>query len=205
MNFDNVKTFLKDELLETKLNFIMSVIVDIEPFLAKYQTDLPMLPFMRTDLFILFKTLMNRIIKRDVMKENVKNVLNIMNIDLSKKDIFCPTDKVDIGFGASSLLKKSKVKELDKLKFKTEYRKFILVIIKKLKEKSPLSSKLLRGSSCLLPKVMLLETTAMTRVDAALSYLVEKNRMNEIDADRVKNEYRQIISSRIVQKKIEKI
>ena len=81
----------------------MSVIVDIEPFLAKYQTDLPMLPFMRTDLFILFKTLMNRIIKRDVMKENVKNVLNIMNIDLSKKDIFCPTDKVDIGFGASSL------------------------------------------------------------------------------------------------------
>ena len=52
---------------------------------------------------------------------------------------------------------------------------------------------------------MLLETTAMTRVDAALSYLVEKNRMNEIDADRVKNEYRQIISSRIVQKKIEKI
>ena len=201
VNFDNVKTFLKDELLETKLNFIMSVIVDIEPFLAKYQTDLPMLPFMRTDLFILFKTLMNRIIKRDIMKD-VKNVLNIMNIDLSKKDIFYPTDEVDIGFGASSLLKKSKVKELDKLKFKTECRQFIFVIIKKLKEKSLLSSKLLRGASCLSPEVMLLQTTVMSRVDAALSYLVEKNRMNAIDADRVKKEYHQLISSRIVQKKL---
>lgn len=189
-------------MLRAKLCFLISVSVELEPFLGKYQTDWPMLPFMRNDLFILIKGLMAPILISPVMAK-IKDVTDLTKIDLDDKSNLCLPKSVDIGFAAAQVLDSAKnLKGIGITQFQSQCQQFILTICKKLIAKSPVSCSLLRGASCFSPDVMQSETIAKTRVEVALSYLVRKKRLNAIDADRIKKEYCTLISSKAVTKKL---
>lgn len=85
-NYEKMKNFLNDELLDSKLGFLISISVELEPFLGKYQTDWPMLPFMRNDLYNLMKDFISKVVKASVMT-NVKTVTNLLEIDWKKRII----------------------------------------------------------------------------------------------------------------------
>ena len=67
-SFSTLKDLLSDKILEAKIEACLSIARAVTPFLQKYQTDAPMLPFFATDLFILTKRLLSRIVKPDILE-----------------------------------------------------------------------------------------------------------------------------------------
>lgn len=56
-SFDTVEDAMKDTLTEAKLHFSLTVARLFSPFLKKYQTDEPVMPFLSNDLAELIKVL----------------------------------------------------------------------------------------------------------------------------------------------------
>ena len=201
-NYEKITTCLNDQLLKAKLSFMLSVSIEMEPFLGKYQTDWPMLPFMRDDLFNLLKDLMGRVVKDNIMT-TVHSTKELLEIDLTKASNLYSAKLVNIGFAASSALSKCKdLKELEITQFKIQCQQFIIKICKKLIEKCPINYKFIRGASCFSPNVMQMESTAKKNADIALRYLVDKKLLNAIEADRIKRDYSLFISSKNVKRKL---
>ena len=84
-SFETVKQCVADPLLAGKLSFFLSVAQLVTPFLAAYQTDKPMLPFLCADLYKMVKALMNRFVKDDVMA-CVSSVQQLLKIDVGLKE-----------------------------------------------------------------------------------------------------------------------
>lgn len=59
-----VETAIRDPLLPVKLTFMLSVAEELQPFLAEFQTDAPMFPFLGTALENLLQSLMSKIVKK---------------------------------------------------------------------------------------------------------------------------------------------
>ena len=84
-SFDTVKQCVADPLLAGKLSFYLSVANQVNPFLTAYQTDKPMLPFLCASLYKMVKTLMDRLVKDDVMAP-VSSVQQLLKIDTGLKE-----------------------------------------------------------------------------------------------------------------------
>ena len=72
--------------MPAKLSFFLSVANIVNPFLTTYQTDKPMLPFLCADLYKMFKTLMDRFVKDEVMMAHVSSVQELLKIDVGLKE-----------------------------------------------------------------------------------------------------------------------
>lgn len=91
-----LKEFTKDKLILAKLEFFRLVANILQPFLAFYQTDKPVLPFMAEDLVTLLKSLLRRFIKPDMLAQ-CDTLDKLSKIDVTKKEDFVTYKKVDIG------------------------------------------------------------------------------------------------------------
>jgi len=63
----NIKKACSDLLLRSKTQFFISVASMVEPFLRKYQTDKPMVPFLYNDLGNCLSCLLKLFIKKEVV------------------------------------------------------------------------------------------------------------------------------------------
>lgn len=151
-NFDIASKFLLDELLIAKLYFLQSVATELESFLIKFQSDKPLLPFLYMELSMLVKNIAVRCLKKEVC--SVKNLRDLILIDIYDTKNQLPLKNVDIGFGARGALTE-KVSESRKTDFLRDCRQFLLSVLEKMRIKSPLCKRLVKGVSCLSPDVML--------------------------------------------------
>ena len=76
----------------------------------------------------------------------------------------------------------------DLSKFRKEYREFFVKMIQKLLQRCPLKYDLVKGATCLDPKILLC-TKNIGRLDLALEILVESDRVNGQEADNAKEDY----------------
>ncbi|KAH9362625.1 hypothetical protein HPB48_001278 [Haemaphysalis longicornis] len=60
-----VKKAVADEMLPVKLVFMLSVLEELEPFLAQFQSEKPMLPFLASALDCLLRSLLSRIVLKE--------------------------------------------------------------------------------------------------------------------------------------------
>ncbi|XP_070405915.1 uncharacterized protein [Nothobranchius furzeri] len=60
-SFDTLETAQKDPLILAKLHFYIAVTRTFAPFLTRYQTDEPVMPFLATDLAELMKSVLRRL------------------------------------------------------------------------------------------------------------------------------------------------
>ena len=99
-----------------------------EEFLRKYQTDMPMLPFVAIDLFNLVKGLMSRFLKPTVL-QTLTSVSKLLKIDLQDSDLHCNSHTIDVGFAADKLLKElrraRKVSERDILSVRLDTKQLL--------------------------------------------------------------------------------
>ncbi|KAJ8684734.1 hypothetical protein QAD02_020527 [Eretmocerus hayati] len=199
-SYHKIKEFSKDDFLKAELSFMVSIDMEIQPFLVKYQTVKPMVPFLVNDLYELLKRLMTRVIQPKEMAD-VKCVKDLLSVDLNNGSLLRPLKMIDIGFAASHALDniQPQLKEKEILAFRLQCRKFILGICKKFQKDSSLSYEFVRGASCLSPFVMKNQSTAVNRLNIALKYLMSIYRLKAIEADEVKREYSIFIQSSPVQ------
>ncbi|KAJ8666106.1 hypothetical protein QAD02_007768 [Eretmocerus hayati] len=148
--FLTVSKFVKDKLITAKLSFFIAVTFMIEPFLAEFQSDLPMAPFLFGKLEHPVRSLMNGCVDAKITEESPVTKMDVEGADLIR------ISKIDLSFKTSGALQQIKPKLADEkfTQFKRACRTSHLTIVKKLFEKSPLLYKMTRYITCLNPSLI---------------------------------------------------
>lgn len=195
---------LGDPLIGSKLEFFASVAKDIEPFLRKYQSDRPMIPFLAMDLINLVTDLMKRIVKEDIMAKN-KGALHLLKLGDKEKDSLKDPSKVDIGYQASRSSLTKKASDKQRYSFRVECRDFIQATLLKILEKTPLNSVLVRSLGWLNPTMMAGndESKRETLLLTSLDILTDAKRINPVACDMMKKEYRKFCADILSSKHID--
>ena len=102
-SYMNVKDVIGDVLYPAKLSFFSCVAGLMQPFVLRYQTDNPMIPFLHDDLFSLLFSLLQLIVTPDIL-DKIKAMSELKNIDLDKKENLLKGNQFDIGFAANQLI-----------------------------------------------------------------------------------------------------
>ena len=152
-----VKESVEDPLVTAKLQFFSFVSSIAEPYLRKYQTDKPMIPFVYFDLKDLVIKLLDIIVKPTVIN-NCKSRKQLKEIDLSNEENLISFCKINMGFAVEDIIKRLKQQDkvsLSQLKvFKEGAHQFAISMLGKLFEKSALASAVLCSASVFDPSVM---------------------------------------------------
>lgn len=104
-SYSVVETAIRDPLLSAKLTFMLGIVEELQPLLTQFQTDSPMLPFLGTALENLLRSLMNRIVKKEVMVA-ADSLLKLIKIDMDQPVNIVATPKIDFGFAMKNVLRK---------------------------------------------------------------------------------------------------
>ena len=201
-SYEKVKCALVDPLLIVKHNFFSYVAGMVEPFLKKFQTDKPMIPFLFFELKAIVTSLLEVIVRSSVI-ESCKSTKKLISIDLSDQDNLLPLNKMNVGFAVSGAIKK--LVQSDKVscdgvkKFRQGAQLFIKGILQKLFERCPLGSTILRCSSIFdlshlstIPKEKLQE-----RWKLLLSGLMELNIMEPQKCDWATSDFKAFLADEL--------
>ena len=127
-SFDAVKGAVEDPLTTAKLNFFSYIASILQPFLAKYQTPKPMIPYLYGDLSKVYRSLLDVIVKEDLLEDCNGYQLPKVDIDKNLKN----EKDFTIGFVTQSKIKELKRKDTVTKEQLTDFYKNIKVCIKRL-------------------------------------------------------------------------
>lgn len=187
--YNVVKEALEDKLLAAKICFFQIIAGEFEGFLREYQTDIPLIPFIFSDLTMLIKGLMERFIQKKVLK----NERDVLAVDIENPENLVPAKNVDIGIATNSMIKKSKATDHEILLFRKECTKFLISCVLKLQERSPLNYALTKAVSCFDPTIAINESIFSMRLNKLLLILIEKKWVTSLEAETVKKQLRDIL------------
>ena len=164
-SYATIKEACEDPLTVTKLEFFISVAKQLQPFLLKFQTNVPMAPFLGQSLKNLLLTLMGRFIKKDVL-EQADSYPKLAAIDPCDKKNQVHCKHVEFGFAARRSLKSVTdnkiISELAVLTFKTECVQLLSVMTAKLVVRCPLKYPRVTYLSSLNPPKMISSASDVT-------------------------------------------
>ena len=154
MSFSVVAASCGDAFFEVKANIFLSIANEVAHFINRYQTDMPMLPFLATDMFQLVFNLLERFVKEEALTE-VTSTAKLVQLDLTKSSLHKNTLDVDIRFVANKLLldlkRKKKISEKDCYSVRADTKTFLIALVKKLLLKAPIRFGLVRNLAWLHP------------------------------------------------------
>lgn len=168
----NVKHSLKDKLLKPKLAFFAVIASNLEVFLTKYQSRNPLVPFLYKDMDMLFRSLLERFVKKDFINTRTSNLLKL---NFEDNNIYLGYSQIDLGFRTKKFLTECKVTEGEKTQFLKDCRCFLKALVKKLVERSPLRYPIVKAASCLDPEVLCNEISAKEKFNQMLEILSNNN------------------------------
>ncbi|KAH8027309.1 hypothetical protein HPB51_004221 [Rhipicephalus microplus] len=204
-SYAHVETAVKDEMLPVKLAFMLSVSEELEPFLAEFQTEKPMLPFLATALDGLLRSLLGRIVLKEKL-DAAGTFSKLIKIYLENPNNIIGIAAFDIGLAAKSELRKiTKPSHTAVVSVKKECILFVKVCSAKIIERSPLKYKLTRGASCLNPAVCAASVEAgQKQLNIALEVLIEHGRLTGLQGERASRSYVQVCSNSTAQVRLRK-
>ena len=151
-----------------------------------------MAPFLYDDITDLMRNLLQRVVKSNVL-EAADTPRKLIAIDLQDGKNILSQEKLSIGIGAVSEMAKAKCSELQKMEFQKQFQKFIIALIDKVVERSPLKYKATRTISCINPSLILYNrTTSETRMTDLLQMLHDLGRITSTEADDVKAQFSEL-------------
>ena len=188
-SYEVIKDCLKDPCFIAKLHFYKCIASQLQPFLSKYQTDRPMIPFLSDDLCLIIRSLMRRFIKSDQLETSDDK---LVKIDVADHNIHVSHKRVDIGF-ASEKLKSTdgcKPSERQIMEFRMECKTSFTELLKKMFQKCLVSYSLVRHLSCLNPVMMATKKDDCSKkFKKLLTLLVNSGRVEDKDCDTLLQQY----------------
>jgi len=146
-SFINIQQHVKDPLAQAKLQFFVTIAKILVPFLQKFQTSTPMLPFLGEELHALVRGLMSRFIKKTVL-DNATTAAKLCKIEVDDDKNCVEPKKVDVGFAVKALLraaeKDKKASALQMYSFQVECRLLLRKLTVKLLERCGLKYPIVR-------------------------------------------------------------
>ena len=123
------------------LHFSLCISNEIEPYLVLFQVERPLAVFLFEKLKELLVSLMESFVKPEVLAKK-DTVGKIVRLDLTDVNNLHAVENVKVGFAAALVCKKAKTTHaIEVRKFKINARNFLVHLVKKLKERSPLCYK----------------------------------------------------------------
>ena len=183
-SYEVVKECLKDPCFVAKLHFFKCIAEQLQPFLAKYQTSKPMLPFLSDDLCMIIRSLMRRFIKRDILQDASDEQL--VKIKVADQKIHVNHKRVDVGFASEKLKGTGNCKPSERqvMDFRMESKTCLIQLLEKMLEKCPVTYSLVRHLSCLNPVKMASNKEACSeKFKKVLRLLVNADRVKEEECD----------------------
>ena len=110
--YEHVKTAVEDLVTPAQLAFFGYFATHFEPFLLKYQTHHPMIPYLLEDLEKLYCSVLKVVVKEEVVAN--KSAGELTKIDLKDSKIFKKRKHFHIGFAAETILRDLKNRDLIK-------------------------------------------------------------------------------------------
>lgn len=157
------------------MEFMIAVSDHLEPFLTAFQSDASLFPFLYEKMQIIIKNIVNRFKKKIVYQTKLKD------------EILKDANDIDIGFGASDVVRNMKI--VDILEFKEECRLYLQAVYCKLVQKLTLDNETVKGASCITPKIMLNEKLRENRIKLILQAFIDANILKPQIGDRIKSDY----------------
>ena len=209
--FERIKSFSGNPTGPAVLEFNLSVMKEIEPFLELFQAERPLVVFLYEKVKIIILSLMQRFVRPEVVESTV--VRNLIKWDPEKKDLemhkdeskLLGRDSVDVGFGAKSVFKKLPTVQATQVKtFKSNAKSFLKRAVSKLAERSPLKYKLTQyiAALSLIQISTVGDVTLKKRFDKYLELLCESKWITATIADRAKQQYAEFIMKKSVLEKL---
>lgn len=94
-SYDAILAARGDPLIIPRLEFFLAIARSFNPFLQRYQTDEPVLPFLAKDLTELLMSLLRRFIKRELLQD--RTPLQLTKMDISEEKNWVSLKSLDIG------------------------------------------------------------------------------------------------------------
>lgn len=184
-----VTEHIKDKFIKCKLAFYKVISSDCEPFLRRFQSSSPLVPYLYSHLLDLLRTLLSRCVKSNKLSA-ANTASKLVSIDLHDAQNLLDLNKIDLGFQTFKFLQEVKSSEADALKFRKECQTLLINLIAKLLQRSPMNYKVIRGLSSLDPSVILLQPeVGCSRMKCLLEALYNANRITDGLAEKAKNQY----------------
>ena len=201
-SYHTLKTAVLNELVIAKLGFFSYLEGMFEPLLTAYQTDHPMIPFLYGDWFKLLKNIFSIIIKPDMNK--CETALKLKEIDLYSSANRLVAKEIYIGFVAlthiQDLRSRDEVSKTSVFAFKKSVRKCVVAIIKKLLEKSPIGSVIVRNACVFNPEFITSsndESNLINKLKVLVSHLIKQNWIHPQYGDRVVLQYKSFLQNEV--------
>jgi hypothetical protein len=143
------------------------------------------------DLFTMIRSLLQRCIKPDALND-CKTMSALLIFDLNKQSNFLSSEEIDLGFKAKAALRAVKkcISPRDALQLRMECTAFLLGIIQKVIEKSPLKSRLVRSLGWLQPKCISEDCSGCVKqLDITLNCLASLGRVSPDSCDSIKAQF----------------
>ncbi|CAH3164476.1 unnamed protein product, partial [Pocillopora meandrina] len=129
MSFSVVAASCGDALFEVKANIFLSIANEVAHFINRYQKDMPMLPFLATDMFQLVFNLLEIFVKEEALAE-VTSTAKLVQLDLTKSSLHTLDDCYSV---------------------RADTKTFLIALVKKLLLKAPIRFGLVRNLAWLHP------------------------------------------------------
>ena len=107
-SFDTVKSGCQDLLAEAKLNFALTLAKQVQPFLTKYQSDSPLLPFLVSDLLEILKSIISKFLTAEFAAQ-LKTCIRLSKVDLRDRSHH---KQVDLGFSAEMYIQSAEFRKM---------------------------------------------------------------------------------------------
>ena len=179
-----VADMVLEKLMAVKLKGFIFVAKILQPFLAKYQSNDPLVPYLASDIFSIVKRLFALVLKDDALSAlTMEGTLDPGKLD---KDLFKDKNSISLGYSADSDIKSlhhaKTVSERDILGIRIDFHRFVVAVISKIVDKSPLAFKLARDISCLDPGNFK-KADAQTKFKALIQHLNKTRWISDDDVD----------------------
>ena len=200
-SFTTIREGVHDPLTPAKLQFFITVAKVLNPFLEKFQTNNPMMPFMRYEMENILKNLMTRFVKSTVLDEET-SVSVLLKIDFFKEENLTNVKEIGVGFAVKTVVKnlqKSetiKISELQLLEFYHGCRIFLQSVVSKLVERCPLKYLMVRYLTALNPKdIAKDQEAAQDNFDKLIGKLLSSKWLDTSLCDDASNQYRRLLTN----------
>ena len=154
--YETIKHACKNPLTEAKLAFFKRLARSVNPFLTKFQSDKPMVPFLCSSMTDMILELIEIFIKQQELQKVRRSTRKVMALDVGSTDLHVTYKQVDVGLETEMHVKEAakKVSEARLMDFRMKCKESVVAVVKKLQEKAPVKYSLVRHLRCLDPKRM---------------------------------------------------
>ena len=187
---DTLRAHYTDKLMKVKFQAFKDIAHKLNQFFTIFQTDAPMFPFISDVLESLWRRIIGYFIRSAVLSV-AATPYTLINLDVSATGDNClPVDNIKLTTAVKSILKEMKCTAGQKHTFLMDYRDFLIGLVEKMQERSPLSYAVVRSSSSLNPVKMASEEAAcIVKFGNLGDKLYKHGRLGDQESDDAKSQY----------------